>query len=94
MALALHMRCPRMNKPVAIRGKIDLTIFADYHGKYLWSSEINMSKLHGRYEVIIHNGKGYTVRRVAIFNGIQYVNFELPQEINNGRNASVSLGEE
>jgi hypothetical protein len=86
MGFIRHMRFHKMSN-VPIKGKIDLTIFTDYHGRYLWSSEISMAKLHGRHEVVVHNSEAYTVRRVAIFNGVQYVNFELPQKTNNGRNA-------
>ena len=56
--------------------EVTQTDFRDYFGKLLWSEPMIYSRLHAVGEVVVEKGKYYKIRRVAVADNIQHVNFE------------------
>lgn len=50
--------------------------YRDYYGKLLWKDKMIFSRLHAPGEELINDSVLYIIRRVAVADNIQHVNFE------------------
>ena len=53
------------------------THYRDYNGKLLWKEKMIFSRLHAVGEEMVSDGIEYKVRRVAVADNIEHVNFEI-----------------
>jgi len=53
------------------------THYRDYNGKLLWKEKMVFSRLHAVGEEMIVDGVEYKVRRIAVADNVQHVNFEI-----------------
>lgn len=51
--------------------------YRDYFGRLLWIESMVLRRLFGPGDEVINDSKKYTVRRVAVADNIQHVNFNL-----------------
>ena len=53
------------------------THYRDYNGKLVWKEKMVFSRLHAVGEVMIVDSVEYKIRRVAVADNVQHVNFEI-----------------